>query len=526
VESIAKITVTKGASSLLYGANTMGGVINIVTKKGSRKRSTESSVSFGDYATQNYAMNHGGMLGKLNYWLAGSHRISDGFRLSSDFDKENEWTGQNSEYHEDGHRRDLSDYRKQSVNAKLGYEPGRDDRLYLSFGYHRNERGCPVEYNRYWSFSNWNQWRLNLVGQKKIGHFVTIKGKGFYMDYDDELVDDAERTVASGGKSWFDKSVYDDYSIGGELHSYFNFGRLSILKVGFNCIEDQNKQREYNAKNRKGEIIVPGWGDTETCEARTYAIAVEDEIKPVDRLAFVLGLSYGYFDPIKSADVPTPNDIGTVDPQAGVIFSLTDYADIHASVGKKTRFPHLKELYSKHTGGNPDLKPQRTVTCEVGGTSRYRLGNSMKARASVFHNDIKDLIQEIKDDEGNKMYVNVGSATIMGAEAGLDIEVSRNLSFELNHTHLLATDEDNDRYLEGRPRYKSSLDSRYRLPFGSSVSFQSAYVAEQYTYLISLFGSSSELFVSVNNITDENYDEGSGPMRGRSFLAGVTLRIN
>jgi len=37
VESIAKIKVIKGASSVLYGANTMGGVINIITKKGSSR---------------------------------------------------------------------------------------------------------------------------------------------------------------------------------------------------------------------------------------------------------------------------------------------------------------------------------------------------------------------------------------------------------------------------------------------------------------------------------------------------------
>ena len=38
VDSIAKITVTKGASSVLYGANTMGGVINIITKKQNRRK--------------------------------------------------------------------------------------------------------------------------------------------------------------------------------------------------------------------------------------------------------------------------------------------------------------------------------------------------------------------------------------------------------------------------------------------------------------------------------------------------------
>jgi outer membrane cobalamin receptor len=52
VDSIAKITVTKGASSVLYGANTMGGVINIITKKGGKEPVTEFTTSFGDYNTE------------------------------------------------------------------------------------------------------------------------------------------------------------------------------------------------------------------------------------------------------------------------------------------------------------------------------------------------------------------------------------------------------------------------------------------------------------------------------------------
>jgi len=85
VESIDKIVVIKGASSVLYGANTMGGVVNIITKKGTEKKKTNFSVSFGDYNTQSYICNHGAQYGKINYYLGYSWRSSDGLRLSSDF---------------------------------------------------------------------------------------------------------------------------------------------------------------------------------------------------------------------------------------------------------------------------------------------------------------------------------------------------------------------------------------------------------------------------------------------------------
>ena len=56
----------------------------------------------------------------FNYWLTYGYRESNGFRLSGDFDEESEHTGTGSDYNEDGGRRDLSDYIKKTLNAKIG----------------------------------------------------------------------------------------------------------------------------------------------------------------------------------------------------------------------------------------------------------------------------------------------------------------------------------------------------------------------------------------------------------------------
>ncbi|MCD4744242.1 MAG: TonB-dependent receptor plug domain-containing protein, partial [Desulfobacteraceae bacterium] len=69
VDTIAKIEIIKGASSVLYGPNTMGGVINIITKKGSKDFFSKITTSFGEHGTQNLILNHVGAKGKFNYWL-------------------------------------------------------------------------------------------------------------------------------------------------------------------------------------------------------------------------------------------------------------------------------------------------------------------------------------------------------------------------------------------------------------------------------------------------------------------------
>ncbi len=198
VDAIAKIKVIKGASSVLYGPNTMGGVINIITKKGGEKPFTSVKTSFGENSTQNYILNHGAGKGNFNYWITASHRKSDGFDLSDDFDPLNPVTGIGTEYNEDGGIRDLSNYEKTTVSAKFGYEYDDDSKLYMTLDYHDNERGIPTENSRYWEFSEWEQWHVSLAGEHAFTDLLSMKARLYYMKHDDTLEDvswDADHTT-------------------------------------------------------------------------------------------------------------------------------------------------------------------------------------------------------------------------------------------------------------------------------------------------------------------------------------------
>ena len=107
VDAIAKITVTKGATSVLYGPNTMGGVINIITKKGGPEPYTSFESSIGNNNRQNYIANTGGMAGKFNYWFTYGYRSAAGWRMSSDFDKDDKHYGLGTSVNENGGRAQL-----------------------------------------------------------------------------------------------------------------------------------------------------------------------------------------------------------------------------------------------------------------------------------------------------------------------------------------------------------------------------------------------------------------------------------
>ncbi len=545
VEAIAKIEVIKGLSSVLYGANTLGPVINIVTKKGGEKTLRAASASFGDYHTQNYTLAQGGPLWKLRYWISGGYHQSHGFRLSSDFDPLDPYLGLTSGYHENGGQRDLSYYQKRELNLKLGYEPSPEEAYYLSFDFHHDERGIPPEYDRFWAFTKWDQWHLNLVGQKKLTPYFRVKAQGFYVRHQDTIRDvswDGYQTA----KKWFEESRYNDYILGGYLRSDLFLESFGDLRLGLRYQKDHHVEQDLYDQETYGVLkgwATPGWQPKETFEADLYSVALEHEFPLRRDLALLWGLGYDYFKPLEAGDKPLPKASHSWNPQLALIYSPSSGFTFHASLGKKTRFPSLKELYSDYAGGNPELGPEKNVGYELGFEKKLPRG---RIWASYFYQNVTDLIDRLRTDNG-WLYVNVGRAVLKGVEIGATERPFSHILFKGSYTYLSARDKAEDRDLARRPRHKVILETKVFLPKRVSLDLLSTYTAYQFDYLrdgskrklddfllINLNltkgfswrpGFSGELFLTVTNLTDRNYDDGHGPMPGRNFLLGLRTQF-
>lgn len=85
---IEKIEVVRGPASALYGADAVGGVVNIITKKGV-KPETNISASLSTFNTQKYSITHSLSHKALNGFFAAESTRSDGQRPNSDYDGQN-----------------------------------------------------------------------------------------------------------------------------------------------------------------------------------------------------------------------------------------------------------------------------------------------------------------------------------------------------------------------------------------------------------------------------------------------------
>jgi outer membrane cobalamin receptor len=135
IDNVAKIKIIKGAASAPFGPNTMGGVINIITKQGTSKPTTEATVSYEEHNSQDYQLSHGGQKNKLRYFVAGSIRKTNGFPLSDDF------TTTFLQPNDD--LRLQSDYEKYNVSLNLGYDFTEEDKIAFLGGFYQSKFGIP-----------------------------------------------------------------------------------------------------------------------------------------------------------------------------------------------------------------------------------------------------------------------------------------------------------------------------------------------------------------------------------------------
>jgi len=118
LDQIERIEVVRGAGSVLYGDNAVGGVINIITKKPEKPFSGKVEGQVGSYHFNNESGSVSGKWGPLSGVLSAGYNATEGYR-------------------ENGF------LRAKDVGGKLIYELNRDISLNFSGAFHEDDAGLP-----------------------------------------------------------------------------------------------------------------------------------------------------------------------------------------------------------------------------------------------------------------------------------------------------------------------------------------------------------------------------------------------
>lgn len=509
-ENIAKIKVIKGPSSTLYGPNSMGGVINIITKESLPEPFTTLGLDLATYNTCHFEFAHGETKDKFSFLASGSFRQSDGFTLSDSFE---------GEANEDGGKRENSDYNRKACSLKLGLRPGDDDSFALSFNYIDNEEGIPYHTGssepRYWRFAEWKKWNLAFMEDMKLGPKASLKGRIFYDKYDNILESYDDASLSTQTRRYAFTSTYDDYGVGGSLHPAVSLGDSHLLKGALHFKADVHKEQPD---------LHEEW---EEYRAKTYSVGLEDEIDLKKNFSLTLGGSVDGFH-IEERDMDSPNFCLRTEYDAGD-------NQYWIALGQKSRFPTLHQLYSSYSG-NLDLKEEKALNSELGLARRWSEKN--RTTFTLFASRVRDLIErEGKYDP----YLNIAKATFEGVETEFETELNRHNRVIFGYTYLTAREKtgSTERELRYTPRHQAYAKLSGRTQRGLSYHLAASYVGKRYWYdeeiqeelphyclvnarITKKLAGYSEVFVSIDNLLDEDYEEEDGfPQSGRTIWVGM-----
>jgi outer membrane cobalamin receptor len=494
LDDIERIEIVRGPSSALYGADAVGGVVNIITKK-PEKDQTRVTGTVGSHGYDSVSASNAGKADKMYYTVTAGRETSDGYRRNSDLDQK-------------------------TVGGKIGYEITQDASLDLTANYIGKEIGVPGSTDWLTPFAR--QWTRALV--TGLGYRAKLS-----KELDMKLNADYHRDMLSFRRDLTSAvSKHESETSGADAQINWLANLWNAISVGTEARKDHVKSTDS--------------GDHDT---RLLAGYLQDEVSIGEPLILVLG---GRYD---SHSVYG----GQFSPKASARYLIAYTGTIvRASAGKSYRAPTLNDLYwsDPFMPGNPNLRPETAKEYEVG--VEQKVGKEGVVKLTGFERQVKDLINWHPDAMGTWTPTNIGRAHIKGAEAEAKFKLFESLAWSANYTYINPVDKVTGEKIYTVPQQQLNSNLNFALFTKTSVCLEGRMVKNyvrpaedewEYAFMdgkitqgIDLgHGMKGEVFFGMKNIFDRKfsavrtydwtstYHVGDYPMPPKEIYGGVAVQF-
>ncbi len=538
---LAEVSVAKGFSSVLYGPNTLGGAINLVTRKPTKPFEGEVGAGYarGDEGGSDQRKAWANLGARAEQWytqIGVSWLDQDAYALSDDFD---------TVATEDGGLRENSYREDTKFSIKVGYTPNASDEYAVGYVNQQGEKGTPPYAGddpsvraRYWQWPYWDKESLYFVSRTGLGDGSYVKTRFYHDTFENSLYsyDDASYTTIS--RPYAFRSWYDDYGYGGSVEYGRPIGSHMLRLAG-------HYKFDHHEEHNAGEPI-------RTFEDRTTSLALEDTITLSQGHYVVVGVSYDTRDSLEAQDWSEEtgfhnfpdNDASAFNPQIGYFVQLTPEDEARITLSHKSRFPTIKDRYSYRLGSaipNPDLDPEEATTLEAGWNHRF--GETARIETTLFYSSVRDLIQSVDLDANTYQLQNIGKVRVMGLELAGTAWVSDSLELHGNYTYLSRENVTSPSIeLTDVPEHKLFAQATWHPTDPLSLGASAQYESERYSSTDGIrkadaftvfglkagyeFGHGVSGRVGVQNLLDTDYAYQEGyPEPGRTWYADLRWRF-
>ena len=431
MEHVQRVELLSGSGSLL-GPNSLGGAVNLITRRGSGPLDAEVEASGGSFGSYSAEASVGGVTrGRWDYYLAGGYENEDGWREATGAENLNAFVNL-------GRRNPARGISFQAFGAESRAETAGS----LPESIFQN---TPRTNFTVGDFEDLNQLQASVSGYTPLGSsratFTTYvrrtRAERFNVNQapDNNVRSFTANRSLGGNLDWRWTTPRPNGSFSLRLGADGASNRVHIQLIEENPVDPGDAT--LNTDVRSPSYDVAG-----------YALA---DLR-IDDVTFSGGFRYDYihipFQDVLDPSADTTNSFSRLSPRGGVSLDLGEGASVYGSVGQSFRAAAVLELACADEtaacplpfalGDDPPLDPVVATTFEVGG--QVVCGPAI-INATLYRTNVRDDISFIQSEAAvfEGYFDNIGTTRREGAELGLQVIPSERVSLYANYAYTRAT---------------------------------------------------------------------------------------
>jgi len=467
VQQIERIEVVRGANSVLYGDAAVGGVINIITKKGSRDLKTDVSVIGGSYGSHIERAGVSGSTGAFSFAATGENNSADGYR-------------------------DHSRFHSRGAGLNLSWDVEDTLAVSLETVWNKTDYALPGPLTQQQLAEDRRQHGTNTLNDDVVSEHMDAslsigKNIGTGQDVELRLAYGARDIVSNMASWWSPKFSSKDMKTFGFLPKYIFETDISGMKnkfiVGLDIYLETLDEDNYQSKDRR---VKTSQGES---KKESLGVYVRNELDISDHLILDVGARFerarigGEETTIATHaslfDDEVTHRVNAID--IGLTRLFGKQVQLFGKFSTSYRYPFIDEQisHSMVAGNNvfnSDLEAETGKNYEIGG--RFH-GDRFDGNIAFFQIDMKDEI--IADSTWAQK--NLGETRHQGMEISFSYKLDDAIYFYGSYNYHKATFENGDysgNEIPLVPNHQATLGLDLSLPYDFHLSPSARYVSASY----------------------------------------------
>jgi vitamin B12 transporter len=495
-QNVERIEILKGNQSALYGADAVGGVINIITKDGGQEQGNKSTITAegGSYDTYRVSASTRGNYGDFNYSLFAQNYETEGFSAAR--------SATGAHFEDD-------DFEQKTVHLKAGYRASENVSIngLVTYSQSQSDFDSGSGLDDVDNFTDSTHWSTALSSEIAFGDGRLISKP--LISYNQSKRENDAFTISS----------FKGQNYRMDLNNVYTFNEHYSITGGYEYEIDDAQIDNEGFANAPGRYRYNE-------DLYTQSLYLNNIISPLENLNFELGGRWD--DNEKFGNEETwRTTLSYLFPSIGT--------RVKGTYGTSFRAPNVDELFNPEWG-NGSLKAESGRSYEFS-LEQSLFGNQIQLGSTYFVQKMKN---QISYDFSQLKFINLDNTASKGVESFIQWNALRNLTFSINHTYTDAQDITNNKDLARIPKHQLAGNINWQAIENWNINLNTLYVGKRFdrsneqnpntSYLIWNLASSYKInnnwkvFGRIDNLLDKDYQEIIGfNTPERSAYLGVEL---